>query len=712
MGELAAKPSGDIKLSMPVQFLKVVGPARAQVFAKLGVVTVGDLLEYFPRDWVFAPEPKKISQLETGETAAIVGLVESTDFQNYRRPAIFEAMVSDETGICRIIWFNGGYLRDQLRPGQAIMVWGKAGEYKHQLQLMNPKFRIIDAETAGKKTTPLRPGSGLADPFFFNGGVYPASGGLSSMQIKKIIRPVLDNLGGLVSEFYDDEFLKKAELIKRKDAFGWIHLPADENKLAKAKRRLKFDELFLMQLGLALRRHRHSKFASAVAMKSSEEIDRRIRKRFPFLLTEDQDKTIAEIVADMQRPIPMNRLLQGDVGSGKTVVALYATLLAVANKTQVAIMAPTEILANQHFISIERYLRNSDVKRVLITGGLTGKKRDEVLNEIKAGEIDIVVGTVALLEKDIEFKKLGLVVIDEQHKFGVHQRAQLRKDGTPHCLVMTATPIPRTLAMTVFGDLDVSIIKHSPPGRGAVVTRWVAPDDRPKAYEFIRERLRAGKQAYFVYPRITGVEEEGDIKAATDGWRELSKVFGEFKVELLHGRMSSAKKEQVMAEFRKGKIKALVATVVIEVGVDIPNATIMVIEGADDFGLAQLHQLRGRIGRGTDKSFCFLFADKETENEVAKSRLEMMERSNDGFEIAEHDLKLRGPGELFSTRQHGLPDLKIANIIDDYDLLVMARRSAFELVSDDPMLISPMHKNIRQALITKFGDALGLADVA
>jgi ATP-dependent DNA helicase RecG len=701
MGELAAKPSGDIKLSMPVQFLKGVGPARAQVFAKLGVVTVGDLLEYFPRDWVFAPEPKKINQLETGETAAIVGLVESTDFQNYRRPAIFEAMVSDETGICRIIWFNGGYLRDQLRPGQAIMVWGRAGEYKHQLQLTNPKFRIIEAAT---KKGP--------DPFFFNGGVYPASGGLSSMQIKKIIRPVLDNLGGLVGEFYDDEFLKKAELIKRKDAFGWIHLPPDEGKLAKAKRRLKFDELFLMQLGLALRRHRHSEFASAVAMKSSDEIDWRIRKRFPFLLTEDQDKTIAEIVADMQRPIPMNRLLQGDVGSGKTVVALYAALLAVANKTQVAIMAPTEILANQHFISIERYLRNSDVKRVLITGGLTGKKRDEVLNEIKAGDIDIVVGTVALLEKDIEFKKLGLVVIDEQHKFGVHQRAQLRKDGTPHCLVMTATPIPRTLAMTVFGDLDVSIIKHSPPGRGVVVTRWVAPDDRPKAYEFIRERLRAGKQAYFVYPRITGMEEEGDIKAATDGWRELSKVFSEFKVELLHGRMSSEKKQQIMAEFRKGKIKALVATVVIEVGVDIPNATIMVIESADRFGLAQLHQLRGRIGRGTDKSFCFLFADKDTENEVAKSRLEMMERSNDGFEIAEHDLKLRGPGELFSTRQHGLPDLKIANIIDDYDLLVMARRCAFELVTQDALLMEPTHKNIRQALIAKFGDSLGLADVA
>jgi ATP-dependent DNA helicase RecG len=699
--DTTSKATGEIKASMPVQYLKGVGPARAAVFAKLGVQTAGDLLEYYPRDWDFAPQPAKIGQLREGETATIIGLVESTDYQAYRKPAIFEAMVADDTGICRIIWFHGGYLRDSVRPGQMVFAWGKVSEYRHKLQLTNPKFRVIDENE--------KKGS---DPFFFSGGVYSGSAGLSSGQIKKIIRPVLQNIDGLIGEFYDDEFRKKTELISRQDAFRWIHQPADEEKLAKAKRRLKFDELFLMQLGLALRRHRHRQFASAVAMKCSEEIDRRIRRRFPFLLTADQDGAIAEIVADMQKAVPMNRLLQGDVGSGKTVVALYAALLAVANKTQVAIMAPTEILANQHFLSIERYLRNSEVKRVLITGGLAGQERAEIIQQIKSGEINIVVGTVALLEKDIEFKKLGLIVIDEQHKFGVHQRAELRKEGTPHCLVMTATPIPRTLAMTVFGDLDVSIIKNSPPGRGEIVTRWVAPDTRDKAYEFIRERLRAKKQAYFVYPRITGVEEEGDIKAATDGWRELSKVFSEFRIELLHGRMPSEKKQQIMAEFRRGKIDALVATVVVEVGVDIPNATIMVIEGADRFGLAQLHQLRGRIGRGTDKSFCFLFADKETENEVARSRLEMMERSSDGFEIAEHDLKLRGPGELFSTRQHGLPDLKIANIIDDYDLLVMARRSAFEMVSADPMLISPMHKNIRQSLLAKFGESLGLADVA
>jgi ATP-dependent DNA helicase RecG len=653
--------------------------------------------------------------MQPGKTATIIGLIESTDYQSYRRQPLFEAIVSDETGVCRIVWFHGGYLRNQLQPGQIIIASGKVSLYKHQLQLTNPKFTLREAEG-------LAPAQAGVE--HFSGGIYPASNQLSNAQIKKIIRPLLDNLAELVSEFYDRSFLKEANLVKRSDAFTWIHSPPDERKLAQAKRRLKYDELFLMQLGLALRRYKVQHFSSATACIYNEEIDRRIRRRFPFLLTEDQNACIAEIVADMRSPKPMNRLLQGDVGSGKTVVALYAALLAVVNKTQVAIMAPTEILAGQHFLSIERYLKKSNVKRVLLTGGLTGKKRTQLLGQIKRGAIDIVVGTHSLLQKDVKFDKLGLVVIDEQHKFGVHQRAQMRKETMPHCLVMTATPIPRTLAMTAFGDLDVSVIRHCPPGRGTVITRWVDRRDLPKAYDFIRERLKAKKQAYFVYPRISAIEEESPcfrrgkpvpadagIKAATEGWKNLStKVFPEFNVELLHGQMPSAKKQEIMAEFRKGKIDVLVSTVVIEVGVDVPNATIMVIEGADRFGLAQLHQLRGRIGRGAAKSYCLLFA--ETESEVAKNRLEVMTRCNDGFEIAEQDLRLRGPGELFSTRQHGLPDLKIANIIDDFDLLVMARRKAFELVSKDPMLAKAEHKNIRQALVTKFGDTLGLVDVA
>lgn len=692
---MTEKISNHAEPDMPVQFLKGVGPARAAAFEKLGVKTAADLLEYYPRNWYFAPQPVKIEQLKVNQTVTLAGIVESTDLQFWRRPSYFEAYISDGTGVCRIIWFNSKFLQGKIIPGSKLIVWGKVSQYKHQLQLTNPKFVIVEDDEI------------TADSF--SGPVYPATAELSSGQIKKIIHNSLESLVQGVPEFFDPGFLKKSSLIERGKAFKWIHSPENDSQIAKAKRRLKYDEFFLMQTALALRRCKVRNFSKAVPLKCTEQIDRRIRKRFPFLLTEDQNKVIGEIAADLAKTVPMNRLLQGDVGSGKTVVALYAALAAVANKQQAAIMAPTEILAEQHFINMERYLKNSSVKRVLITGGLAGEKRKEILEQIKSGDTDIVAGTVALLQEDIQFADLALVIIDEQHKFGVHQRAQLRKGAVPHCLVMTATPIPRTLAMTAFGDLDVSVIKHSPPGRGQIITRYIQPKDLPKAYEFIREKLKAKKQAYFVYPRIID-SDNGDVKAAVAEYENLSKnIFPEFNVGLLHGQLSGADKQKIMSDFRKGKIHCLVSTVLIEVGIDIPNATIMVVEGADRFGLAQLHQLRGRIARSSSRAYCLLVA--QTESETARSRLEIMERSNDGFEIAEHDLKLRGPGELLSTRQHGLPDLKIANIIDDFDLLGLARKDAFELVENDPILTCAEHKNIRAELVRKFSDSLGLVDV-
>ncbi len=687
-----------VTLDTPVHAISHAGPRRIAALEKLNIQTAQDLLEHYPRDWVFTPEPMEIGSVRSGMTACIIGIVERTEFIRFRRPHRFIAHVADPTGKCQVIWFNGKYMVDRLGAGDCLVAWGKFGKYKGKLQLSNPKHLIPQSEQD-------------AQPDKLGGAVYPATADLSSGQIRYMIRSNLKKLCAAVEDHLPETLRKENDLPDLAQAYYRIHLPDDEDQAREAKRRLKYDELFLMQLGLALRRFRHAHTAPAPVMENTETIDSRIRKRFPFLLTEDQDSAIEEIAADMGRSRPMNRLLQGDVGSGKTVVALYAALLAVANRQQVSIMAPTEILATQHYNNLLRYLAGSKVRVALLTGGMKKSERTELLEQCKTGEIDILLGTIALIEQDVQFASLGLVVIDEQHKFGVHQRAKLRKETAPHCLVMTATPIPRTLAMTAFGDLDVSVIKHSPPGRGKVITRVAGKRQLPEAYEFIRKRLAAGKQAYFVYPRIDSEDETSDIRDATGQFEILrKKVFPRFNVALLHGQLKNEEKNEIMHQFRTGKVHVLVSTVVIEVGMDVPNATIMVIENADRFGLAQLHQLRGRIGRGQSQSYCFLIADTDTP--IALERLEVMAKTTDGFKIAEKDLEIRGPGELFSTRQHGLPDLKIADIIHDADMLRKARKDAFELIEHDPSLNRREHQVLRKVLIRKFGDTIGLVDIA
>jgi ATP-dependent DNA helicase RecG len=698
-----------LELETPVRFVPKVGPRRAESFAQVGIETVGDLLEYYPRAYEFVPPVTPLNRLRQNHQATLVGELTELRWVARSKPPRLEAIIADGKGACRLCWFHGRYLADKFVPGDRIAVWGKLTRFGDGMQLVNPSWRRVeDAEQVAELEA-----SGLP--------VYPATAELSTGLIGAVINSALALLEGPVPDPFSEAYRAERQLPPRSEALRWIHRPPTQEHRDRARRRLAFEELFLMELAMGLRRERVEQTQAAVAMETTEKLDKRIRRRFPFLLTPDQDKVIAEIAADLARTRPMNRLLQGDVGSGKTVVALYAALVAVGHRRQVAIMAPTEVLAEQHFLSLEKYLEHSQVRRVLLTGGLTGRKRAETMAAIRAGDIDIVVGTQALLQKDVEFAQLALVVVDEQHKFGVRQREQIRgKDLAPHYLVMTATPIPRTLAMTVFGDLDVSTIEHLPPGRQPVLTKWYPPEKLPDAYKFIRNKISQGRQAFFVYPRVeeAGTDQgeallangPGQIKAAiTEHARLQKEIFPEFEVALLHGQMPREEKQQVMDAFRRRQIDILVATVVIEVGVDVPNATIMVVEHADRFGLAQLHQLRGRIGRGQEKSFCLLFGEARTE--TAQRRLDIMTETNDGFKLAEEDLRLRGPGEFLGTAQHGLPELKLADLLADTDLLRLAQHDAFALARQDPQLKQPTHATLRKMLLKRFGEVIELADL-
>jgi len=690
---------GEIRLDTPVQFVKGVGPVRAEQLAQLGIETVEDLLTYFPRRYDLRRQVQPIASLrDDGLAATVAGEVSHLKEKSFGKRPFFQCTLTDETGSVVVVWFHGGYLRDQIRPGIPLAVSGKASTYKGRLQLINPSHQILwDAAGADLSRDELLP-------------VYPAGGKLSSAQIGRAIRNVVPLAKKLIPRWFDGPSLERLGLMSRPGAVAAMHRPEDKAQWSRARRRLAYDECLLMQLGIALIRMRQvSRPAHALA--GSEEIDRRIRARFPFALTSAQDRAVAEIAADLARDRPMNRLLQGDVGSGKTVVALYAALLAVARRTQAAIMAPTEILAAQHFEKVQKYLEGSRVRTALLVGGLKPSQRRAVLDGLAAGEIDLVVGTHALISAGVQFRRLSLVVVDEQHKFGVRQRSTIRGKGyAPHYLVMTATPIPRTLALTVFGDLDVSTIDELPPGRGRTLTKCVGESDLDEVLENVADLVAGGRQAYFIYP-LVNPSPDLELTAAQDAYEQLSAgALGAFGVGLVHGQMPPAEKDAAMADFRSGRTKVLVASVVVEVGVDVPAANVMVVMHAERFGLAQLHQLRGRIGRAEEDAVCLLVASPT--NPVARRRLEVLEETSDGFAVAEEDLRLRGPGEIFGTRQHGLPELKVADLVEDFELLRAARRDATRIVREDPGLNAPEHQQLRREVLKAYAGRLDLLEGA
>ena len=687
---------GSIQLDTPVRYVKGVGPARAGQLERIGVRTVEDLLTFFPRRFDLLRQAQPISTLAGNEPAATVAgeVVEVREKRFGTRP-YFECTINDGAAMVNAKWFHGGYLRDSIKPGIRLAVSGRVTVYRECPEFVNPRLQVLWEENQAP------PGEDELLP------VYPGSAELPGGVMARIIKGVLPEAMDLVPRWFPTEYCRQRGLLERPEAVAAMHRPEDREHWQAARRRLAYDECLLMQLGIALMRMREE-VRPAYALPCTEEIDRRIRGRFPFAMTAAQDRTVREIVADLARPRPMNRLLQGDVGSGKTVVALYAALLAVANRRQAAIMAPTEILALQHYQKVRQYLSGSRVRVGLMLGGQPADERREVLAGLAEGRIDLVVGTHALLGESVQFHQLALTVVDEQHKFGVRQRTTMRGKGfAPHYLVMTATPIPRTLAMTVFGDLDVSTIDAMPPGRGKTTTRVVGESEAARVLQLVRRKLAAGEQAYIVYPLVSP-SPELELKAAQEAHAELSAgALAGFRLGLLHGQLPQREKDRVMSEFREGRIQALVASVVVEVGVDVAAANVMVVMHAERFGLAQLHQLRGRIGRGKNDAACILVAAVSAGAE-ARRRLEVLQATGDGFKIAEEDLRIRGPGEFFGTRQHGLPELKVADLIADFELLRMARRDAFEIVREDPFLCAPHHQEIRRELRRAYADRLDL----
>ncbi len=685
-----------LALDTPIQFVTGVGPRIANLLAKLDIFTISDILNHFPRRHEDRTSFTKISQLRHGECATIHGKIIAVDnIQTRSKLILTKVAVDDGTGIVVLTWFNQKYRKDQFLKlrGREIVAYGNVQSGRWGVEIGSPEWEVYNPKGDSLSTGRIVP-------------IYPLTEGLFQDTIRKIVRFLVDHYIHLIEETLPEELRNRLDLMDIQEAIANIHFPESPQALDAARKRLVFEELFLLQLALAMRKHGFEMPGCGISHKIPDGFNDELRRVFPFELTNAQKRVIQEIISDMNKPAAMNRLLQGDVGSGKTAIAVAAMLLAVRNGYQAALMAPTEILAEQHYIGISKFFENLsifDVPTGLLTGSLRAKQRRLVLEKIESGEIKIAVGTHALIQEGVNFNRLGLVIVDEQHRFGVLQRAALAEKGlNPDILVMTATPIPRTLTLTLYGDLDISILDEMPPGRKPIRTHWKQIGERKKVYEALRKLIDQGSQAYVVCPLIEE-SEKLQARAATELADYLAnEMFPDLRIGLLHGSMKTDEKDAIMSAFRNHEIDILVSTTVIEVGVDVPNATCMVIEDADRFGLAQLHQLRGRVGRGNDQSYCVLICEGNSEDSI--KRMQIMSSTNDGFIIAEEDLKLRGPGEFYGTRQSGMPSLKIADIFRDIPILEVARKEAFDIIADDPSLEKPEYRELRRILSQKYSD--------
>jgi ATP-dependent DNA helicase RecG len=701
-------------LATELRYLRGVGPKLAEAIGRKGLATVEDALYLLPSRYEDRREMRPINRLRTGFSELFHGEIVSAEAhftKGGRR--FFEAIVTDGNGIITLKWFhfNPAWMKKAWRPGRRGIFTGDVAQYGYQREIHHPEVEwLADNEDVH--------GLMARDPYNFGRvvPVYPLTEGLQQKSMRKLMKGVVDDFAPSVTTLLPEQLVQRHDLLPLSDALREVHFPALDSDLkqlnegaTRAHRTMVFDEFFFLELGLALRKQGVS-LEEGIAFQVNHTYTRPLLQLLPFSMTAAQKRVLSEIKGDMMAPHPMHRLVQGDVGSGKTLVALMSALVAVENGYQVAIMAPTEILAEQHYLNIHRWCEELGVSVVLVTSAMKGKQKSDTLGRIAAGEAQIVIGTHAVIQDRVEFQRLGLGIVDEQHRFGVLQRGLLRKKGVnPDILVMTATPIPRTLAMTVFGDLSLSVIDELPPGRTPIETRVCFESRRSQVYSVIREEVAKGRQAYIIYPLVEE-SEKSDLKAATQMAEHLqSDVFPDLKIALLHGRMRPEEKEGVMAAFKKQETDILVATTVIEVGIDVPNATVMVIEHAERFGLSQLHQLRGRVGRGSAASRCMLLTPGKLTDDGEK-RLRVMEATTDGFRIAEADLEIRGPGDFLGTRQAGLPDFRVANILRDGRLLEEARQEAFAILNDDPALSK--RPQLKAEILKRWGGRLELAGIA